>query len=47
MPSALYISFRPVKTDEVSRVTNPAFGIVVPGEDVDIARLGTFECSVG
>ena len=39
IPSVLYIIFRPVITDDVSRVAAPWALRVVDGEDVDIGRL--------
>ena len=39
IPSVLYRSFRPVITDDVSRLTDPGFRTDVLGEDVEICRL--------
>lgn len=40
MPSVRNITLRPVRTDDVSRLTAPGFGKEVLGEDVEISRLG-------
>ena len=39
IPSVLYMSLRPVMTDEVSNLTASGFGIDVFGEDVEMSRL--------
>ena len=39
MPSVLYMSFSPVKIDEVSRLTEPGFVMDVFGEDVEISLV--------
>ena len=39
IPSVLYIIFKPVMTEEVSRVAAPWAFSVVEGEDVEMGRL--------
>jgi hypothetical protein len=35
--------FRPVTTDEVSRLTDPGRGVCVEGEEVEIERICCFK----
>jgi hypothetical protein len=43
IPSLLYMSFKPVTTDEVSRLIHPGLGVCVEGEDVEIDRVCCFK----
>lgn len=38
-PSVLYISFRPVRTEEVSRMAAPGLTVDVEGDEVEMNRV--------
>lgn len=38
-PSVLYMTFKPVNTEEVSSLIEPGRGVCVDGDDVEIERI--------